>query len=334
MNKEQDLDVILLGRIAIDFNPIEIYCGLEDSQTFKKYLGGSPANIAVGLARLKQRVGFIGMISDDQFGKFVLHYFEKEGIDTSHIVKARHNENLGLTFTEIKSDSDSSILMYRNEAADLKLEVSDISEHYIQRAKYLVISGTALSQSPSREATLKALYIAKKYHIVVVFDIDYRSYTWNHHDELSIYYSIIAEKSDIIIGSKEEYDLMYALEGSNLTCNEIAKKAQASGSQLVVIKEGKDGSLVYSANEIYRVKPIPVKLLKSFGGGDAYASALIYGLLMKLPLADTLLLATASASMLVSSHSCSADMPTIEQLEQFIQEKLKTMNADNIVWSL
>ncbi|NIZ41281.1 5-dehydro-2-deoxygluconokinase (plasmid) [Entomospira entomophila] len=328
---KKDLDVILIGRIAIDFNPVETHRGLEDSHTFKKYLGGSPANIAVGMARLKKRVGFIGMVSDDQFGTFVLRYFQKEGIDTSHIVRARHGEKLGLTFTEIKSDTESSILMYRNEVADLKLEVSDIDEEYIQRAEYLIISGTALARSPSREATLKALSFAQKHQVKVVFDIDYRSYTWQNHDELSIYYSIVAEKSDIIIGSKEEYDLTYSLLQKRLSDEEIAQQAGVFGTQIVVIKHGKEGSLVYNQDAIYQVKPIPVKLLKSFGGGDAYASAFMYGLLEGLPMDETLLLASASASMLVSSHSCSEDMPTIEQLRKFLLEKQEIIDKEVII---
>ena len=155
-------DLILLGRIAVDLNPVDYYCPLNESTTFKRYLGGSPANIAVGLARLGKKCGFFARVSDDQFGTFVTDFFEKEGIDTSRVKRCENGEKIGLTFTEIKSETESSIVMYRNEAADLKLEASDIDEEYIKQGKALLISGTALCESPSREAALKAVMLAKK----------------------------------------------------------------------------------------------------------------------------------------------------------------------------
>ena len=105
---------------------------LSESSNFNKYVGGSPANIAVGLSRLGKKAGFIGKVSDDQFGDYVVNYFKNDGIDTSHITRCKNGENLGLTFTEIKSETESSITMYRNEAADLKLDVADIDEEYIK----------------------------------------------------------------------------------------------------------------------------------------------------------------------------------------------------------
>lgn len=211
-------DLILLGRVAIDFNPVDLNRPLEESANFNKYLGGSPANIAVGMARLGKRVGFIGKVSDDQFGDYVTHYFQKEGIDTSHITRCRNGENLGLTFTEIISPQESRILMYRDGVADLMLEPEDVEEAYIRKAKALLISGTALAASPSREAALKAVILARKNGIPVIFDIDYRAYTWKSQDEISVYYSLVAGQSDIILGSREEFDLterMLGLDGED-----------------------------------------------------------------------------------------------------------------------
>ena len=78
-DNSKPIDFIPIGRIAIDFNPTDMYMPLSESSNFNKYVGGSPANIAVGLARLGCRVGFIGCVSDDQFGDFVTNYFDKEG---------------------------------------------------------------------------------------------------------------------------------------------------------------------------------------------------------------------------------------------------------------
>lgn len=312
-------DLILLGRVAIDFNPIDYYKPLSESTTFKKYLGGSPANIAVGLARLGKKNGFIGKVSDDQFGDYVTDYFDKEGIDTSHITRCTNGEKLGLTFTEIRSETESSILMYRESIADLQLDVTDIDEDYIMNSKALLISGTALAQSPSREAALKALALAKKNKVKVIFDVDYRPYNWKNFDEIAIYYSIVAIQSDVILGSREEFDLTEQLIEKGRTDEETASYFHSQGCKILVIKHGKEGSTAYTNDgNKYSIKPFPVKLLKSFGGGDGYASAFLYGLFEGLDMIECLELGSASAAMLVASHGCSEDMPSINSLKEFI----------------
>ena len=184
-------------------------------------MGGSPANISVGITKHGMKAGFIGKVSDDQFGEYVIDYFNEQGIDTSQISKAQHGEKLGLTFTEMLSPKESSILMYRNQAADLQLSVEDIDEDYLKRSKALLISGTALAESPSREAVLKAVMLAKN-NVKIIFDIDYREYNWKNVDEIAIYYSIVAKESDIIMGSREEFDLTERLIQPNMTDNESA----------------------------------------------------------------------------------------------------------------
>lgn len=316
-NKKYDL--ILFGRVAIDFNPVDCFQPLDKCTTFNMYLGGSPANTAVGMARLGRKVGFCAKISNDKFGHFVYNFFKEEGIDTSHLVRATGAENTGLTFTEILSKDVSSILMYRNQAVDLALSPDDIDEEYIVQAKAILISGTALAASPSREACLKGVMLAEKNGIPIIFDIDYRNYTWKNKDEISIYYSLIAEKSAIIMGSSEEFTLTGRLWGVGETDSEISSHWLDKKAQIVVVKHGKQGSNVYVKGEGgYKVDIIPVDAIKTFGGGDGYASAFLSGLFENKPIKECLEMATASASMLVASHACSKDMPDAEKLTEFI----------------
>ena len=281
------LDFIPIGRIAIDFNPTDMYMPLSESSNFNKYVGGSPANIAVGLARLGCKVGFCGCVSNDQFGDFVVNYFEKEGIDTSHVTRAKNGECIGLTFTEILSKEKSSILMYRDNVADFCLAAEDIDEEYIASAKAIVISGTALAKSPSREACLKAMMLAKKNNVRIVFDIDYREYTWTSKDEIAVYYSLV----------------------------------QSFGAAICVIKHGKEGSTAYTNDgKFYSIKPFPAVKLKGFGGGDGYGSSFLYSLLQGKEIIECLEFGSASASILISAHSCSDAMPSATQVEEFIKK--------------
>ena len=321
-------DLILLGRVAVDFNPAysdlvqEEFKPLKEVHYFEKYVGGSPANIAVGTARHGLRVGFIGKVSDDQFGDFVVDCFEQQGIDTTYISRATGGEKLGLTFTEMLSPSESSILMYRNQAADLQLHVDDIDEEYIKSAKMLLISGTALAESPSREAALKAVMLAEKNDTKIIFDVDYRAYNWQNDDEISIYYGIVAANADIIMGSREEFNLTEKLIKIGMSDEESAAYWHNLGATIVVIKHGMKGSTAYTKDgQSYSIKPFPVTARKGFGGGDGYASGFIYGLFQQWELIDCLEFGSAEASMMVRSNS-SSDLPTTNVVKEFItQEK-------------
>ncbi len=273
-DRTKPLDFIPIGRIAIDFNPTDMYKPLSQSSNFNKYVGGSPANIAVGLARLGCKVGFCGCVSADQFGDYVVC-----------------------------------------------LAPEDIDEAYIASAKAIVISGTALAKSPSREACLKAMMLAQKNNVRIIFDIDYRAYTWQSKDEIAVYYSLVARGADIIMGSREEFDLMEGIVGVKGSDPESARYWQSFGATICVIKHGKDGSTAYTNDgNYYSIKPFPAVVLKGFGGGDGYGSAFLYSLLQGKEMIECLEFGSASASMLISAHSCSDAMPTAEAVAAFIKK--------------
>ena len=325
-DQSREFDLILLGRVAIDFNPAysdevkEEFKPLKKVHYFEKYVGGSPANIAVGVTHHGLKAGFIGKVSDDQFGEFVVDYFKEQGIDTSCITRCTGGEKLGLTFTEMLSPKESHILMYRNCIADLQLHVDDVKEDYIKRAKAILISGTALAESPSREAAIKAVMLAKKVGTRIIFDIDYREYNWNNTDEISVYYSIVAKEADIIMGSREEFDLTEKLIRPGMTDEESAAYWQGHNATIVVIKHGMEGSHAFTRDgQKFSIKPFPVSARKGFGGGDGYGSGFLYGLYQGWEIIDCLEFGSAEASMMVRSNNCSDALPGPEEVHAFIK---------------
>lgn len=327
-DSSRELDIILLGRVAIDFNPAYSDCVQEEFKPlknvhyFEKFVGGSPANIAVGVTHHGLKAGFIGKVSNDQFGDFVTEYFEREGIDTSHISRCAGGEKLGLTFTEMLSPSESSILMYRNAVADLQLHVDDIDEDYIASAKCLLISGTALAESPSREAAIKAAMLARKVGTPIIFDIDYRAYNWNNADEISMYCAVIAREATIIMGSREEFDLTERLIRPGMSDAQSAEYWHGQNSEIVIIKHGMKGSTAYvKGGESFSIKPFPVTARKGFGGGDGYGSGFIYGLFQGWDIQDCLEFGSAEASMMVRSNNCSDALPNADAVHAFVAEE-------------
>lgn len=311
-------NLIAIGRAALDLNAVEYNRPMEATKSFAKFVGGSPANIAIGSARLGQKVGFIGKVSDDQHGNYITQYMQHVGVDTSNLVKDDKGHKIGLTFTEIKSPQDCSILMYRDQVADLYLRPAEVSAEYLAQTDQLVISGTGLAQSPSREAVLKALGLAKKLGVQVVFELDYRPYTWTNTEETSIYYQIVAQQADIIIGTRDEYDILenYVGNSNEQTVAELFKYAP----QLIVIKVGAKGSYAYTkAGAAYHGYPYKSHVLKTFGAGDSFAAGFLYAVSHDLGIDKALQYGSAAASIVISQLSSSAAMPTVAQIEDFLK---------------
>lgn len=324
VDDNRPLDVICVGRATIDLNPNEMNRTLDKVRSFNMYLGGSPANLSIGLTRLGNKVGFIGKVSGDQFGQFITTTLKDEGVDVSNLVSSKGVDNLGLTFTEMKSETESSILMYRNFASDLQLATEDIVEDYIKKTKLILISGTSLAASPSREAVLKIIMLAKKHDVKIIFDVDYREYSWRNKDEISIYYSLVAKEADIIIGSREEFDLTgHILNQSDYSDKELANYwlYDNGNAEIVVIKHGKNGSSAFDkyGNE-FSAPSYPAKVLKSFGGGDAHGSAFLTCLLKGYSLEEALHYASAAAAINIGSHSSSESLPKFSEVENFVKE--------------
>ncbi|MFP7733258.1 5-dehydro-2-deoxygluconokinase [Priestia aryabhattai] len=321
-NSEKEFDIIAIGRACIDLNAVEYNRPMEETMTFKKYVGGSPANIAIGTSKLGLKAGFIGKLSDDQHGRFIEQYMREIGVDTSHMVVDQEGHKSGLAFTEIKSPEECSILMYRDEVADLFLTASEVSEEYIKKAKILLVSGTALAKSPSREAVLKAVHLAKKNDVKIVFELDHRPYTWASPDETSAYYTLVAEQANVVVGTRDEFDVMEnSKDGSN---DDTVNHLFNHSPELIVIKHGVEGSYAYTkSREVFRGQAYLTKVLKTFGAGDSYASAFLYALIKGKDIETALKYGSASAAIVVSKHSSSEAMPTVEEIEKLIAEYSK-----------
>ncbi|MDP0506033.1 MAG: 5-dehydro-2-deoxygluconokinase [Fusobacterium sp. JB019] len=317
---DKKLDVICLGRAGVDLNPIEFNKPIEEVSGFMKSVGGSPANIAVGLSKQNMKVGFIGRVSDDAFGRYITKSLEKLNIDTKGIIKDSEYTN-GLALTEVKSPNECGVIFYRENVADLHLCCEDIDEDYIKNSKILVISGTAFASSPSREAAFLAMEYARRNGVIVIMDIDYRAYSWKTPSETSICYTMACEKCDVIIGTREEFDAVeYLWDRENQDDDVTAKRFLKGNTQLVVIKRGADGSTAFKNNgEKIAVGVVPTKIRKTFGAGDAFASGFITSLVNGNDIKTSLIKGSGTASIVISKTDCTDSMPSKEELEEYLK---------------
>jgi 5-dehydro-2-deoxygluconokinase len=210
--------------------------------------------------------------------------------------------------------------MYRERAADLLLKPDEVREELIASTGTLLVSGTALAAGPSREAVFQALNYARKHGCTIAFDLDYRPYTWTSREETAVYYNLAAEKCDILLGTREEFDLMERFEPNPDRDDRItAARWFGHSAKIVVVKHGKDGSVAYTRDGAdHRAKSYPARVVKTFGAGDSYAAGFLYGLMNGWPVGRSMAFGSAAASIVVSSHSCSDAMPTAEQVHDYI----------------
>jgi len=319
--ENRELDAIVLGRAGVDLYAREANMDIADISGFDKFVGGSAANIAVAINRLGANVGFIGCVADDSFGRYVQGYMGNQGINLDGMMVDNSGSRTSVAFTEMKP-SKCDVLIYRNNASDLTLKTEQISPEYIKSSKTLIVTGTALSESPSREATILAMQYARSAGTVVILDVDYRPNTWRTDVDASIYYGIASNLADIVIGNREEFDMMETVVApGNTNDDETAARFLKENTQIVIIKAGELGSRVYSKDGskfeqgIYRVKAN-----KPFGAGDSFAGALIWTLLNGGTLETGVSNGSAAAAINVSGTSCTEAMPTQEELEDFIEK--------------
>ena len=151
---QRRFDLICLGRAAVDLYGEQIGGRLEDMQTFSKYLGGSPANTAVGLARLGLAPAMLTRVGDEHNGRFVREALEAEGVDVSH-VKTDPRRLTALVFLGIQDRETFPLVFYRDHCADMAVSADDFDSAFIASATALLLSGTHLSQ-PQTYKTCRA----------------------------------------------------------------------------------------------------------------------------------------------------------------------------------
>jgi len=323
---DRAIDVICLGRAGVDLYAHEENTDFNDVTKFDKYVGGSPANIAVSLSKLGAKSGLISCVSNDGLGRYVCSYLQQLGVDIRGVSIDETGSRTSLAITEMKAE-DCEVVIYRNNAADLSLSIEHIDRAYITEAKMLLISGTALSTSPSREATLSAIRYAREANTLVVLDIDYRAYSWRSPADSSLYYQLAASLSDVVIGNREEFAVMGYLDkegdqdsqGKSQNDDQMAQRYFQGVTKVIIVKAGEQGSKVYSCDgEKFEQGIFPVEVKKPFGAGDSFAGTLMYALLQGHDLKESVKMGSASAAINVSKKSCTEAMPTKAELMAFL----------------
>lgn len=309
------MHVCVLGRIGYDLYAVEHGRPLDRVEHFSRHLGGSSANIAVGLARLGLKAGIISAVGDDELAPFLLDFLAKEGVDAAH-VKRVAGFNTSLCLTEICPPSGFRQVFYRANPADGQVRVGADELSYVAQARTLVTNGTALAVSPSREAAMSALKAAREAGRRTVFDVDYRASSWRSPERAGDAARPALPWIEVVLGNESEIAL---LTGETDAGQQIENLLRA-GVQIVVRKRGDQGVEAHTKDGPLRLGPVPVEVVSTIGAGDAFAAGFLYALDRGLGLARCLHYGNAAAAIVVGRVSCSDAMPCARELEQRVAE--------------
>lgn len=299
-----DIDVVTIGRSGIDIYPLQTGVGLEDVETFGKFLGGSPTNVAVAAARYGYSAATITAVGDDPFGRFVRREMRRLKVSDEFVV-VNHDYKTPITFCEIFPPDDFPLYFYREPSApDLALTPEDIPLEAVAAAKVFLFSGTGMSVEPSRSAHQAALAARNKSGWTVV-DLDYRPMFWQDEATARREISAVLGSVNVAVGNKEECRIAVGETEPDRAADALLER----GLDLAIVKQGPRGTLAKTADERIEVPVTPVDVCNGLGAGDAFGGGLCHGLLSGWSVAKTIQFASTAGAIVASRLECSTAMP-------------------------
>ncbi len=328
---DRTLDVICLGRFAVDFYAQQIGARLEDVTSFAKYLGGSSANTAFGCARLGLKAALISRVGDDALGRFLVETIAREGCDVSH-VGVDPTRLTGAVVLGIKDKDTFPLIFLRENCADMAIAEGDVEESFIAQSRALLITGTHFSTEYIDRISNLALDRARKNDVRTILDIDYRPVLWGltkrgdgetryiHSDSVTAHLRRILPKIDLVVGTIEEFNIA----GGSIDIMESLQAVREYTDATLLVKRGPlgcaviDGAIPDSLDDAFNGRGVEVDVLNVLGAGDAFSAGFLSGWVRGEDYDACCRYANACGALVVSRHGCAPAMPTRVELDYFI----------------
>ncbi len=309
------LDVLTMGRIGVDVYPLQTGVSLREVESFGKYLGGSPTNVAVAAARYGRRSAVITRTGEDPFGAFLHDALRRFGVDDRWVTPVAGLPT-PVTFCEIFPPDDFPLYFYRYpKAPDLEIHPGELPLDAIRAARVFWVTVTGLSQEPSRSATLAALEARGKAGITVL-DLDYRPMFWPSREEARGWVQQALPHVTVAVGNQDECETAVGVREPR----EAATALRARGVELAVVKQGPRGVLADDGSEPVEVPPAPVDVVNGLGAGDAFGGALCHGLLAGWVTERVMRFCNAAGALVAGRLACADAMPEEDEVLAKLEE--------------
>lgn len=307
------VDLLTIGRVSVDLYPLQDGVGLEDVQTFGKYLGGSPTNVAVAAARHGLSSAVITRTGEDPFGLYVHRELVRLGVSDAFVTPVAGLKT-PVAFCEIFPPDHFPLYFYRAPIApDLVIQPSELDLDAIRDAGIFWATVTGLSQEPSRSAHLAA-WEARDRRAHTVLDLDYRPMFWDDPAEASEQAARALEHVTVAIGNREECEVAVGETDPHRAAAALLER----GVELAIVKQGPDGVLAMTREETVEVPSFPVDVVNGLGAGDGFGGAICLGLREGWSLDRMLRFANVAGAIVASRRECSTAMPTTAEVDALL----------------
>jgi 5-dehydro-2-deoxygluconokinase len=314
-DRSPTFDVLTMGRIGVDVYPLQVGVSLREVQTFGKYLGGSPSNVAVAAARYGRRSAVITRTGQDPFGEYLHDALRGFGVDDRYVT-AVPGLPTPVTFCEIFPPDNFPLYFYRfPKAPDLEIRPEELDLEAIRSARVFWVTVTGLSQEPSRGATLRALEARNRAGITVL-DLDYRPMFWPSREAARTWVQRALEHVTVAVGNLDECDTAVGEREPRAAASALRDR----GVEVVVVKQGPKGVLARNDTTEVEVPPVPVEVVNGLGAGDAFGGALCHGLLAGWDLERLMRFCNAAGALVASRLACADAMPEAAEVEALLEE--------------
>jgi 5-dehydro-2-deoxygluconokinase len=303
-------DVLTIGRVGVDIYPLQSGIGLEDVETFGKYLGGSATNVAVAAARHGRRSAVVTRTGNDPFGRFIFRELDRLGVD-NQFVGIDEGLQTPVTFCEIFPPDDFPLYFYRRpKAPDLGITEDSLDLDVIRNARVYWSTVTGLSAEPSRSAH-HAAWNARGRRPFTILDLDYRPMFWESAESATREVQRALEQVTVAVGNREECEVAVGETDPIRAADALLDR----GVELAIVKQGPRGVLARTRDETVEVDPHVIDVVNGLGAGDSFGGALCHGLLEGWSLQRILRFANVAGAIVASRLECSTAMPTTSEVE-------------------
>ena len=316
----KQFDVTALGELLIDFT--ENGLSNQGNYLLEANPGGAVCNVLAMLTKLGKKTAYIGKVGDDFLGRHLKEVVETVGIDTRNLL-LDDQVHTTLAFVHTYPDGDRDFSFYRNPGADMNLRAEEVNEELIAQSKVFHFGSLSMTHPGVREATKKALHIAKEQGCLISYDPNLRPPLWNTLEEAKEQIAFGMEWCDVMKISDNEIQWFTGREDFDEGIRIIQDTYHIP---LILLSLGRDGSRAYYQNMKVEAKPfLQENTIETTGAGDTFCACVInyvleHGLenLTEENLLEMLTFANAAASLITTRKGALRVMPEKADVEAML----------------
>ncbi len=278
------IDLLAVGEALIDFISEEPSEQLSQAETFRRHMGGSPANLAVHVAKLGGAAALIAKTGIGAFGTFVKGELQAAGVNTDYLVMDHRVHTSVVFIARSRETPDFEVL----RAGDAQLETGDIPEEAIREARIVHTTSFALSRPPARDAVERAVFLAEEHGRPVSLDPNFSPKVWPETEEARSVLSAVLARTTLC---KPSLDDCHRFFGDEADPESYLERFHELGPTVVVLTMGREGVLLSDAGAVSHVPARRVEAVDATGAGDAFWAGFLTALLDGNPLPRCVLFA-------------------------------------------